>query len=311
MNKILCVHQSAELYGSDRIFINSVKSIRELHPEAEIDVILPFKGPLIAMIEPHVTKIIIKNFGVIRKSELGFKFIFKFISKFIWSAYRNLNRYDLVYVNTIVIVDYLIASLLTKKKPIYHVHELPEGKILKWYCFLFSKTKVRLIYNSHTTKEKFTELLSSKQNSVIIENGIRGYSSCTELKEEDFNKKINIVLIGRIYPRKGHQILLSAISKLESEIKNRINLRFVGDFLPNDLTFKSELLNQIQDLSLDQNVSFVGFSEKPQQQYEWAHIVAIPSTLPESFGLVGIEALSAGRIVIASAHGGIVDFIID
>jgi glycosyltransferase involved in cell wall biosynthesis len=38
-------------------------------------------------------------------------------------------------------------------------------------------------------------------------------------------------------------------------------------------------------------------------------VLALPSVWPEPFGLVGIEALAAGRPVIASATGGIEDWL--
>ena len=39
--------------------------------------------------------------------------------------------------------------------------------------------------------------------------------------------------------------------------------------------------------------------------------MVVPSIWPEPFGLVGIEALAAGRPVVASATGGIVDWLQD
>ena len=40
-------------------------------------------------------------------------------------------------------------------------------------------------------------------------------------------------------------------------------------------------------------------------------MVVVPSLWPEPFGLVGIEALAAGRPVVASATGGIEDWLDD
>src|SRR3989339_291350 len=38
-------------------------------------------------------------------------------------------------------------------------------------------------------------------------------------------------------------------------------------------------------------------------------LAVVPSTEPESFGMVAIEAMAAGRPVIAAAHGGILDIV--
>jgi glycosyltransferase involved in cell wall biosynthesis len=64
---------------------------------------------------------------------------------------------------------------------------------------------------------------------------------------------------------------------------------------------------------VEQRVSFRGWLSPEQlaQELADASIVAMPSLWPEPFGLVGIEALAAGRPVIASATGGIEDWLQD
>jgi glycosyltransferase involved in cell wall biosynthesis len=45
--------------------------------------------------------------------------------------------------------------------------------------------------------------------------------------------------------------------------------------------------------------------------YERAQIVVVPSHWPEPFGLVGIEAMARGRPVVATATGGIPEWLAD
>jgi glycosyltransferase involved in cell wall biosynthesis len=62
---------------------------------------------------------------------------------------------------------------------------------------------------------------------------------------------------------------------------------------------------------VEQRVSFMGWLSADQLAEEFASsaIVVVPSLWPEPFGLVGIEALAAGRPVVASATGGITDWL--
>ena len=51
--RIACVHQGYELYGSDRCFVESVAALRAAFPHAEIEVVLPRDGPIVAALAPH------------------------------------------------------------------------------------------------------------------------------------------------------------------------------------------------------------------------------------------------------------------
>jgi glycosyltransferase involved in cell wall biosynthesis len=53
------------------------------------------------------------------------------------------------------------------------------------------------------------------------------------------------------------------------------------------------------------------FNPNPDSHYLWADVVVVPSTKPEPFGLVAIEAMAAGRSVIAANHGGLSEIVID
>jgi glycosyltransferase involved in cell wall biosynthesis len=60
-------------------------------------------------------------------------------------------------------------------------------------------------------------------------------------------------------------------------------------------------------------ITFKGWLDPEQlaRELAGAAVVVVPSLWPEPFGLVGIEALAAGRPVIASATGGVEDWLDD
>src|SRR5438034_10653049 len=66
-----------------------------------------------------------------------------------------------------------------------------------------------------------------------------------------------------------------------------------------------------QRLGVAERVHFRGWLSASELAEELANasVVVVPSLWPEPFGLVGIEALAAGRPCVASATGGITDWL--
>lgn len=111
-----------------------------------------------------------------------------------------------------------------------------------------------------------------------------------------------VVFAGRIVKPKGLDILIRAARSVEAEFV------VCGDGL--QLAAMRRLARR---LGVQQRVCFRGWlsAELLAQELANASVVAVPSLWPEPFGLVGIEALAAGRPVIGSATGGIGDWLED
>ena len=111
-----------------------------------------------------------------------------------------------------------------------------------------------------------------------------------------------VVFAGRIVGHKGVGVLIRAAHEVDGEFV------ICGD---------GRQLEAMQRLArrtgVERRVSFKGWldAEKLAQELADASVVVIPSLWPEPFGLVGIEALAAGRPVIASATGGVEDWLDD
>jgi glycosyltransferase involved in cell wall biosynthesis len=111
-----------------------------------------------------------------------------------------------------------------------------------------------------------------------------------------------MVFAGRVVRAKGVDVLLRAASAVEGE------LVICGDGWGLD-----SMRRLAVKLGIADRVSFKGWQEPQQLAWELAEasLVVMPSVWPEPFGLVGIEALASGRPVVASATGGIVDWLED
>ncbi|MGF1870054.1 glycosyltransferase family 4 protein [Photobacterium indicum] len=300
--KILCVHQSAELYGSDRSFAQSIVVLRQTYPTAIIDVILPNDGPLISLLEPHVNSIRYENLGSFARKEI--RRPIKFLSKLAKTSYRamiNTYKYDFVYVNTMVIFGYLIGSIFGRKI-INHVREIPSSK-LEGYVFsiIFALNRSLLVFNSYYTKNSFPFLLN-KTN--VIHNGVKAPVS-NPIVEHDV---LRLLVIGRINGWKGQSTAVDAVKYLIDKGHN-LHLDIVGDTAKGQQFYKLELQKRISKLALSDFVKIHSFSSDPQAFYNHCDVVLVPSIHPEPFGRVAIEGMASARAVVASNHGGLTEII--
>jgi glycosyltransferase involved in cell wall biosynthesis len=111
-----------------------------------------------------------------------------------------------------------------------------------------------------------------------------------------------VVFAGRIVAQKGVAVLIRAAREVDGEFV------ICGD--GRQLEAMRRLARQT---GVERRVSFKGWLDAAELARELADasVVVVPSLWPEPFGLVGIEALAAGRPVIASATGGVEDWLDD
>src|ERR1035437_8102379 len=128
-SSILFVHQGYELYGSDRALIQSVHAAACRWPEARITVLLPCDGDLRTALLPIVDDVRIVDLAVLRKSNLKrlkLRDVGGFIRR-ILKARRMVRAYDVTYINTVLVMDYILAAGVVRRPRIVHVHEAPTG----------------------------------------------------------------------------------------------------------------------------------------------------------------------------------------
>lgn len=307
--RITCVHQGYELYGSDRSFIESVAAIRAAYPSAEIEVVLPREGPIVAPLSTVATRIAFEPIWVLRRRNLARLATLGMLALplALARATRRLRASDLVYVNTSVVTDYLLAARLTPGKTIVHVHEIPEGPALPILRGLLRWSGADIVFNSRATRDAFA--LPPAPTHHVIYNGIAGPPAIGP-QDYDGARPLRVLMLGRISRIKGQEVLIEALERLPDDIRKRLDVRIVGSAFE-DPERERMLSSLVSSPSLAGIVALSPFTDDPSPHLRWADVVAVPSRRPESLGRVAIEAMAYGRPPLVSAIGGLREIVED
>jgi len=133
---------------------------------------------------------------------------------------------------------------------------------------------------------------------TILPNGVDVARFRNAAPFSDFQDgKFNILFVGRLEQRKGFRVLLEAFARLSRE-RCTVRLIVVGAYSPAQRERYQRLLRAV---AID-NVVFVGYAspERLPRFFQSADVVCVPSLGGESFGIVLVEAMAAGRALIAS-----------
>ncbi len=184
---------------------------------------------------------------------------------------------------------------------VFHQHGAPTELQLKVKSLdLLLRKPDKIIAVSHDTKKMLQEELKISQDKIdVVYNGIQESPNDFPVTEGS-----TIFTVCRLVPEKGLRYLIDAMTSVKEKIPD-VKLLIIGDG-----PSRGELEKQAIKNSLGETVSFVGFQQFPEKNYDKYDIFVLPS-LEEGFGLALIEAMSYGKPVIATRTGGIPEIIED
>lgn len=225
------------------------------------------------------------------------------------SRLRNLvnkEGVDIVFCNTVrtSIISALVL-FFSKSKLIWFLQDYTFPRALFFFLkfipnrIIYVSTSVRdfyssageVVYNGSDIYERFSSLDSGDIQDKRKELGVK-------------NDDVLLGYVGRLVSWKGAFVLLEAVNKLIKDGVCNIRCVLVGTGDNQDEDIEQELKDYVVLNGLEDSVVFTGYQEDIALYMKAIDIFCLTSIEPEPFGLVLVEAMMSGAVVISSNLGG-------
>jgi glycosyltransferase involved in cell wall biosynthesis len=204
----------------------------------------------------------------------------------------------------------------------WHGHAETRSYLKRIYNSVLIRGVVVIANSQYTTNNIKKNYKIDSDKIITIPRGVDYNDYNQELFSKNSIKKqrddwladdtdIILLLPARFSKWKGHKIALKALSELKKRgLGNNLLLIFIGNS-NRAKKYLSNLDKAAIKLGIKSQIKIFGSSNNMPLAYQACDIVLYPSTRPEPFGRVPIEAQAAGKPIIASNHGGVKETIID
>lgn len=317
--QILFIHSSSDLYGASKIGIEIVEAL--LEAGHQVMVVLPEQGPLVDRFRTLGIEIFIRDIGILRRQYFNpFGIINRLwtLSISIFWILRLMRKHEisLVYSNTLAILAGSIAARIGGCKHVFHAHEILEDP--RWFGPFIGKiikaTSQGVLVVSNAVKE-FLKPQVSKVPLHLIHNGLdySPFASETHTLHQELSipeGRLVIGVVGRIHPWKGQDYFVDIANHL---LHAGIDAQFliVGDVFPGNEYVYDDLKKKIAESIKPERFSLLNFRKDIPAVMKTMDIFISPSVNPDPLPTVILEAMAAGVPVVATAHGGAPEMVID
>jgi glycosyltransferase involved in cell wall biosynthesis len=323
---VLYIHASDDLYGADIMLLQVVTGLdRALFTPI---VILPedmrHVGLLFAELTARGIECMHLPIAIVRRRYLKPAGVLPFVISLVrgtW-AIRGLAKQRnvrLIHGFTFAVIAAPLAAFVLQRPLVMHAHEilLRPKALRKLLHFINVRRSDRVICVSVATRQNIVEdQPSAAERILVIHNGLSpsvpSGRTVAELRVQLGvpQDKPLVGMIGRISPWKGQEIFLKASALVAAENPNCYFIS-IGGVFDNETQHMERLQQLHQNLKLETVASLHDFIPDAREIMGAFDLFISPSTSPDPFPTVILEAMSAGVPVIASAHGGPLEMVVN
>lgn len=321
---ILALHVVSDMYGSSKVLLQAVTALKQ--KGHKVCVVVSEEGPLTTALQKAGIQTKIIRLGILRRRYFNF---FGIINRAVvltraFFALKKLckaQQIDIIYTNTAPVVVGGLLAKFTGIKNVWHLHEILEKESFmhRFFGKLINATASKVIVVSNAVYNNWAGVID-KSKMVTVYNGYSAdnlvpasdVAPITHLREH-LGITANTVLVGmvgRINNIKGQPyfIQIAAAAKAAG-----LNCHFVmiGDAYTGYEYLYKTLEQQIQNLGVQDMVTNLYYQPNAASLIQDLDIFVLPSIKPDSFPVVVLEAMAAGKPVLATAQGGVLEQIDD
>jgi len=318
---ILFLDQSGELGGAELCLADLAEFCRD-----RCAVLLFQDGPFAGLLRAKKVPVIIATLpqlaGRVNKSAEVSAYLYAIpgMALLIYRTMKSAKDFELLYANTAkALVVAAVVAFFLRKGFCFHLHDIVNSdhfSAMNRRLIVTLANRARaVVANSEATAEAYRSAGGKNRRVRVIHNGFTpfhfrsGSILATGTRRGSLEGTSPIVgLFGRIARWKGQHVFLKALVELP-DVRGLI----VGDalFTREDRSYGQELRDLAAQLGIADRIHFTGFCPDILPLLLSVDVVAHCSTSPEPFGRVIVEAMLAGRPVIATRAGGAMEIVTD
>lgn len=304
---VLLVHPGAELFGSDRMLLESAIGLVETG--ARVVVALPSSGLLVQELVAAGAEVVIVPMLVLRKVLLtprGLPRLFRDTFRGLGAAWRLIGRLrpDVVYVSTIIIPQWPLVARLRRTRSVSHVHEAEASgnRLVNGMLYSPHLASHRTLVNSRFSLDTIRAALPAlARRSHVVYNGVASPPHPLAPRPR-VERALRVLYVGRLSPRKGPDLVIDAASRMHAAGRP-VDVTLLGAVFEGYEWFERDLRRQAAEAGVP--VDFAGFHPDIWPFLAEADVLVVPSRVDEPFGNTAVEGILALRPVIASDSSGL------
>jgi len=235
-----------------------------------------------------------------------------------WRLYRAIRavRPDVVHINDAVFLNRpaIAAAWLAGAPVICHVRSL---RPFEFWDRVWARTVRRFVFISRWVADDQVAQGIPAAKGRLIHNGVdlARYARLPDRQSArgalglPVDRPI-VAVLGRLVAWKGQDLFLHAMRRVVDAVPNALGL-IVGETEVYSRDFGPRLQALAAELALGEAVRFTGYQADVPTVLAAIDVLAHTSVAPEPFGRTMVEAMAAGRPVVAPAEGGCLDIVVD